>query len=222
MNDLEKILNVNFEDDPLFVAAITHSSYANEHHTVDYERLEFLGDAVLELCISDYLYNNYPKLKEGEMTKTRAQLVREESLVYYASKINLSKFILLGNGEELSNGRIKPSIIADVFEAILGAQYEKYGFLAAKELVEQIVIPYVNDDEIVRTIIDHKSYLQELVQTTKKTLVYKEISKTGPDHDPLYKYQVLLDGYVMGEGTGRTKKEAEQQAAKQALTKISN
>lgn len=219
MNKLEDLLGLSFENE-LLLKALTHSSYANESKVGDNERLEFLGDAVLELCMSEYLYLNCPNLTEGEMTKRRAQLVREEALVYYAKKINLPMFIRLGHGEEQSGGREKPAIIADAFEAILGATYLSFGFLAAKELVEKIIIPYINDSEIIREIIDYKSDLQEKVQSEKRSLDYKLISKDGPDHNPKFKVHVLLDGIVMGEGIGKSKKDAEQNAAKAALEKL--
>lgn len=220
MNSLEDELCLKFNNN-LLEEALTHSSYANESKIGNNERLEFLGDAVLELCMSDYLYINYPNLAEGEMTKRRAQLVREEALVYYAKKINLQKYILLGHGEEQSGGREKPAIIADAFEAVLGATYLTFGFLIVKELIERLIIPYINDEEIIKDIVDFKSNLQEKVQSEKKTLNYHLVSKIGPDHNPTYIYQVLLDNVVMGEGQGKSKKDAEQNAAKEALKKLS-
>lgn len=220
MNSLEDMLCLKFNNN-LLEEALTHSSYANESRIGNNERLEFLGDAVLELCMSDYLFINYPNLAEGEMTKRRAQLVREEALVYYAKKINLQDYLFLGHGEEQSGGREKPAIIADAFEAVLGATYLTFGFLIVKELIDRLIIPYINDEEIIKTIIDYKSNLQEKVQSEKKTLNYHLVSKIGPDHNPTYIYQVLLDNVVMGEGQGKSKKDAEQNAAKEALKKLS-
>lgn len=219
MNNLEKILGISF-DNELLIKSLTHSSFANESNVSDNERLEFLGDAVLELSMSEYLYLKCPDLSEGEMTKRRAQLVREEALVYYARKINLQDYIRLGHGEEQSGGREKPAIIADAFEAMLGAIYLSYGFLVVKDVIEKLIIPYINDSEIVKEIIDYKSDLQEKVQSEKRSLEYKLISKTGPDHNPKFKVHVLLDGIVMGEGIGKSKKDSEQNAAKAALVKL--
>lgn len=219
MNSLEDILCLKFNND-LLKEALTHSSYSNELHIHNNERLEFLGDAVLELCMSDYLFVNY-NLTEGVMTKRRAQLVREEALVYYASKINLKDYLLLGHGEEQSGGREKPALIADAFEAVLGAVYLTFGFLVVKDLIDRLIIPYINDEEIVKEIIDYKSTLQEKVQSGKGTLEYRLVSKTGPEHNPTYEFQTILDNVVMGVGIGKNKKEAEQNAAKAALEKLS-
>jgi ribonuclease-3 len=213
---LEK-LNIKFSDPSVLIEALTHSSYGNEHNCAFNERLEFLGDAVLELAMSKYLISKY-NMNEGDMTKHRAQAVREEALVIYASHINLSDYLYLGNGEEQTGGRNRPAIIADAFEALLGAIFQTYGFDKAYEIFEKIVVPYVQE---VVSIKDYKTTLQELVQADKRTLKYSIINQSGPAHNMRFEAIVLMDDeIVMGYGIGRTKKDAEQNAAKEALTKI--
>ena len=214
-NNLEEVLGVKFNDKNLLTEALTHSSYGNEHNTKYNERLEFLGDAVIELLMSEYLYLKQ-EISEGKMTKKRAQSVCEEALVKYASKINLSDYILLGHGEELSNGRKRPAIIADCFEAIFGAVYLDQGYFAAEDLFCKLVIPNL---DLLDDIKDYKSTLQEYVQSFKNTLTYEQVEEKGPAHDKTYTYKVMMDGIVLGIGSGKTKKEAEQNAAKEALEK---
>ncbi len=214
-NNLEEILGIKFNDKNLLKEALTHSSYGNEHNTPYNERLEFLGDAVIELLMSQYLYLN-SEISEGRMTKKRAQSVCEEALVKYANKINLSDYILLGHGEELSNGRKRPAIIADAFEALFGAVYLDQGYFVAYDLFLKLVIPYL---DLLEDIKDYKSTLQEYVQSFKNTLTYEQIEESGPAHDKTYKYKVMMDGIILGIGVGKTKKEAEQNAAKEALEK---
>ncbi len=214
-NNIEEVLGVHFNDKKLLTEALTHSSYGNEHNMPYNERLEFLGDAVIELLMSQYLYLN-SNISEGKMTKKRAQSVCEEALVKYASKINLSDYILLGHGEEMSNGRQRPAIIADCFEAVFGAIYLDQGYFVAQELFERLVIPHL---DMLNDIKDYKSTLQEYVQSFKNTLTYELIDEKGPAHDKTYTVRVLMDGVVLGIGVGKTKKEAEQNAAKEALEK---
>ena len=214
-NNLEDVLGFHFNNKALLTEALTHSSYGNEHNTPYNERLEFLGDAVIELLMSQYLYLNQ-NISEGQMTKKRAQSVCEEALVKYASKIKLSDYILLGHGEELSNGRQRPAIIADCFEALFGAVYLDQGYFVAFELFEKLVIPYL---DLLNDIKDYKSTLQEYVQSFKNTLNYELINEEGPAHDKTYTVKVLMDGICLGVGVGKTKKEAEQMAAKEALEK---
>lgn len=214
-NNLEEVLGVKFNDKNLLTEALTHSSYGNEHNVKYNERLEFLGDAVIELLMSEYLYLKQ-EISEGKMTKKRAQSVCEEALVKYASKINLSDYILLGHGEELSNGRKRPAIIADCFEAVFGAVYLDQGYFAAEELFFKLVIPNL---DLLTDIKDYKSTLQEYVQSFKNTLTYEQVEEKGPAHDKTYTYKVMMDGIVLGIGSGKTKKEAEQNAAKEALEK---
>lgn len=214
-NNLEEILGIHFNNKSLLTEALTHSSYGNEHNTPYNERLEFLGDAVIELLMSQHLYLK-SEISEGQMTKKRAQSVCEEALVKYAEKINLKEFILLGHGEELSNGRNRPAIIADCFEALFGAVYLDQGYFVAYELFEKLVIPHLN---LLDDIKDYKSTLQEYVQSFKNTISYELINEEGPAHDKTYTVKVLMDGITLGVGVGKTKKEAEQNAAKEALEK---
>lgn len=214
-NNLEEILGIHFNNKSLLTEALTHSSYGNEHNTPYNERLEFLGDAVIELLMSQHLYLK-SEISEGQMTKKRAQSVCEEALVKYADKINLKEFILLGHGEELSNGRNRPAIIADCFEALFGAVYLDQGYFVAYELFEKLVIPHLN---LLDDIKDYKSTLQEYVQSFKNTISYELIDEEGPAHDKTYTVKVLMDGITLGVGVGKTKKEAEQNAAKEALEK---
>ena len=215
--ELEKILGVTFKDKTLIIEALTHSSYGNEHNCAFNERLEFLGDAVLELSMSKYLFTNY-NLNEGEMTKKRAQAVREEALDIYASKISLNEYLLLGNGEEATGGRERPAIIADAFEAVLGACFQEFGFDKTFEVFEQLVVPYIKE---VVDIKDFKTMLQEYAQSDKRSLKYEIVGQTGPAHNILFEAVVKMDeNIIMGHGFGRTKKDAEQAAAKEALSKI--
>lgn len=214
-NNLEDVLGFCFNNKALLTEALTHSSYGNEHNMPYNERLEFLGDAVIELLMSQYLYLNQ-NISEGQMTKKRAQSVCEEALVKYASKIKLSDYILLGHGEELSNGRQRPAIIADCFEALFGAIYLDQGYFVAFEMFEKLVIPHL---DLLNDIKDYKSTLQEYVQSFKNTLTYELINEEGPAHDKTYTVKVLMDGISLGVGVGKTKKEAEQMAAKEALEK---
>ena len=214
-NNLEEVLGFRFNNKALLTEALTHSSYGNEHNMPYNERLEFLGDAVIELLMSQYLYLNQ-NISEGQMTKKRAQSVCEEALVKYASKIKLSDYILLGHGEELSNGRQRPAIIADCFEALFGAVYLDQGYFVAFEMFEKLVIPH---SDLLNDIKDYKSTLQEYVQSFKNTLNYELINEEGPAHDKTYTVKVLMDGICLGVGVGKTKKEAEQMAAKEALEK---
>lgn len=212
MNPLEKY-NIKFNKPELLDMALTHSSYANEHGGENYERLEFLGDAVLEIIISEYLYLNVD-LKEGGLSKTRASYVCEAALANYARKINLPEFIKLGKGQKDEENE---AIIADVFESVIAAIYLDQGMGRAKDLVYKVIIPYIEKGTIF--LEDAKSALQEMVQTTKKSLEYVVVKEAGPSHDKKYIIEVLVDGIVFGTGTGNNKKEAEQMAALDAINK---
>lgn len=205
--------NILIKNNDLLLEALTHSSYSNEHNTNNYERLEFLGDAVLELIISDYFYNNYD-LSEGEMTKKRASYVCEEALSFYAKSIGFIPFIRVGHGQ-IDN--INDTIIADVFEAILGVIYLDQGFEIAKNYIYEVIIPSIKDNKVF--LKDYKSALQESIQTDKKTLEYVLVSESGPSHDKTYVVEVRVDNMVFGRGIGKSKKEAEQDAAKDAFKK---
>lgn len=213
ISELEKKLGISFTNKEILETAITHSSYANEKNVECNERLEFLGDAVLELCMSKYLYTHH-KLSEGEMTKTRAQSVREEALYIYANHMDLHSYIRLGNGEEQSNGRGRQAILADAFEAVLGACYLEVGFDGAYEVFSKLVVPY--HDEVLN-IKDYKSTFQELVQADRRSVKYEIVGRTGPSHNSTFEAIVMMDDIIMGRGFGRTKKDAEQEAAREAL-----
>ncbi len=212
MINIQKLFD-GFKDKKILSEALTHSSYANEKNTENNERLEYLGDAVLELCMSDYLFRNY-KLSEGEMTKKRAQSVCEDALVVYAEKINLPKYVKLGHGEETSGGRERKAIIADAFEALLGAIYLDQGFNSAQEFFNTVIVPNLVETTSIK---DYKSTLQEHVQADKRSLTYSISKEEGPAHNRTFESVCEMDGIILGKGTGKTKKEAEQNAAKQAL-----
>lgn len=219
---LQKDLNYFFKDEELLITALTHSSYANENKlgVEGYnERLEFLGDAVLGLIVSQYLYKKYPHYPEGELTKIRAKVVCESSLATAARKVNLGKYLLLGKGEESTGGRSRESILADASEAITGAIYMDSDFETVNNLMlERFEIGIVQAVDKGNLFIDYKTELQEIVQKTNKSrleyIVYKE---EGPDHNKIFYMNVLVNETIIGTGMGRNKKEAEQASAKDAL-----
>ena len=203
--DVNKVSNIDI--------ALTHSSYSNEHNTPNYERLEFLGDAVLELIMSEYFFNS-TDYKEGEMTKIRSRYVCEHALYEYAKTVGFIPFIKVGNGQIHD---VNETIIADVFEAILGAIFLDYGYEISKKYILSIITPFI--ERGVKFYSDYKSLLQELVQTDKKSLEYRLISESGPAHNKTYKVEVIINDMVFGVGTGKSKKEAEQKAAFDAYKK---
>ncbi len=211
--DFLKRYGIEFNNKELLELALTHSSYSNEHGGGNYERLEFLGDAVLQLITSEYLYSHY-SCQEGELSKIRASFVCEEALAQYSKDVGIDKLIKVGNGQQKD---INDTIIADCFESVLGAIYLDKGFLVAKDYVLKIVIPYTREHHIF--FGDYKSKLQEMVQTDKKSLEYRLVSETGPSHDKTFVFEVVIDDIIYGRGTGQSKKEAEQNAAKAALQK---
>ncbi len=215
LDELQNKLNYHFKNINYLKEALTHSSYANEHGLKSNERMEFLGDAVLELAMSKHLFSVID-LDEGVLTKTRAKAVCEEALDIYALKIDLPKYLLLGKGEEATGGRKRPAIIADMFEATLGAIFLDGGFEEAYKIVETFALPYF---ESVLTIKDYKSILQEKLQSEKRTIKYEIVSDTGPSNDKTFEAVVYMDDILMGRGYGKTKKEAQQNAAKAALAK---
>ena len=216
MKELFDRLNIKPKNLELYTAAFSHSSYVNENHIKsDYERLEFLGDAVLELVASDYLYKT-KTINEGEMTKLRASYVCENACYEYSKDLNLSKYIKVGHGEEIDGGRYKKVILADIFEALMGAIYLDLGFSTAKRVIDSIVIPYVEDPNIL-FFSDYKSALQEYVQTKQKSLEYEVVLEQGPAHNKLFTTVVKIDGIIYGKGSAGSKKEAEQEAARDAL-----
>ena len=218
---LEKVIEYEFEDKSLLLRAITHSSFSNEqkiNRIYSYERLEFLGDAVLELISSEFLYEKYSDIPEGKLTKLRASLVCEPALAYCASQINLSVFLLLGKGEEATDGRGKDSINADVMEAIIGAIYLDSGLEAAKKVVLKFIL---SDIEHKQLFYDSKTILQEYVQSKlKQEISYQVLNESGPEHDKKFCVQVWIGEQEFGTGIGRTKKGAEQQAAYEAIKKL--
>jgi len=215
--DLFKKYNIKTNNKNLYIRALTHTSYANEVGTDSYERLEYLGDAVLELIMSEYLYNNtsYP---EGEMTKIRANYVCEEALYNYSLKLGLNDFLLLGVGEEENGGRYRKAIVADIFEAFIGAIFLDKGLEKAKEFIYKNVVPIIEENKI-SFFNDYKSTLQEFVQTDKKSLEYEIIDEKGPAHNKIFTSVVKIDGMIYGTGVAHSKKEAEQAAAADALSK---
>ena len=215
VSQLENMIGYTFQDTKLLNLALTHSSYANEHGVECNERLEFLGDTVLELCMSQYLYNNFSK-NEGVLTKTRAKAVCEEALALYAKKIHLGKHLYIGKGEEQGGGRYRPALLADAFEAVLGAIFLDSNFKTVYKTFEKIVLPHFGYAMHIR---DYKSTFQEHVQADKRSLHYEIVNEEGPANSKKYEAVVYMDDILMGRGYGRTKKEAEQNAAKEALEK---
>ena len=221
MEELFKKLNIEPKNIELYKLAFTHSSYMNEKDVKDdYERLEFLGDAVLELVMSDYLYNNYDK-EEGEMTKLRASYVCENACSTYASSLDFSKYIKVSHGEEKEGGRYKKVILADIFEAFMGAVYIDLGFDTVKRVILDIIVPYIKDKNVT-FFSDYKSALQEFVQTEQRSVHYELIDEQGPSHKKVFTMEVVIDGIVYGKGIGCSKKDAEQEAAKDALSKLAS
>ena len=211
--EILKKLNIDPKNEKLYQKAFTHTSYSNEHENSEsYERLEFLGDAVLELIISDYLFNE-ESLEEGIMTKMRASYVCEEACATYSRELGFEKYILLGSGEIEAN----ETILADVFESFVGATYLDQGFKFTQNMVMEIIKKYMNKG--IDFLHDYKSELQELVQTEKKSVIYEVVDEEGPAHDKIFTCQAIVDNLVMGTGKGTSKKQAEQEAAKEALSK---
>ena len=221
LKELEAYFDLHFKNFALLEQAMTHSSYANEHNTISNERLEFLGDAVLGLAVGRYLYDNLSD-NEGILTKKRAMDVCETSLYNYALSFDLGSYLLLGKGEEKNQGREKPAVLADAFEAFLGATFLDKGYDEALKILKKVVFPNIkstlNEDDN-----DYKSKLQELVQSDKRTLNYVIVSESGPAHNKEFVARVYMDeDIMMGEGVGKTKKEAEQNAAKVTLEKLAS
>lgn len=218
MDELFKKLGIKPKDLTLYDRAFSHSSYANEHkQKQDYERLEFLGDAVVDLVVADYLYENYRE-NEGEMTKVRASYVCENALYEYSMALGLNHYIKVGHGEEEKEDILKKAIIADIFEALTAAIYLDLGFATARRVVLSIVVPYIKNN--VTFFSDYKSALQEAVQTDKKSVEYNLIKEEGPSHKKKFTVEVKIDDIVYGIGIAGSKKEAEQLAAKTALDKL--
>ena len=223
LHTLEEKLGYQFRDISLLEGALYHSSYANEHRKQGIEsneRLEFLGDAVLGFVSAEHLYAKHPASPEGELTRIRAALVREESLYEVATYLGLGEYLLLGKGEELGGGRTRPSILADATESVFAAVYLDGGIESARDLIHRVLLDKEQEELVEERRRDYKTKLQELAQQKpEQVLAYELAGESGPDHNKVFTMQVKLNGNVIGEGTGRTKKEAEQIAAKAALEK---
>ena len=220
MSELKKfqeMIGYTFKNEQLLKQALTHSSYANEKHLKklsDNERLEFLGDAVLEVVSSEFLFQNYPNLTEGQLTKLRASIVCEPTLANCTESIQLGDFLFLGKGEEHTGGRTRKSILSDAMEAVIGAIYLDGGFASAKEFVLKFIM---TDIEHKHLFYDSKTILQEVVQGEHEQLTYVLLGETGPDHDKTFEVGVLIGRKEISTGKGHTKKAAEQEAAYNAL-----
>lgn len=222
MKTLEEKIGYTFRDRSLLENALTHSSYANEHREKGMpsnERLEFLGDSILGLVVADHLYRNRPDLPEGDLTRIRAALVCEGSLVEVAKGLDLGSYLKLGRGEESGGGRKRPSIQADAVEAMLAAVYLDGGIGQARKLIHDLILN--QEREKIANGRDFKTTLQELVQRESgQVLSYRLTGESGPDHAKVFQMDVLLNGTSIGSGQGRSKKEAEQAAAKAAVCKL--
>jgi ribonuclease III len=222
--DFEKVeqkTGMYFQNRTLFLQAFTHTSYAHERklapRVYDNERLEYLGDAVLELLVSEFLYYRFPKMSEGELTRTRARVVCEPSLASFSRELQFGEFVRLGKGEELTGGRERSSLLADLFEAFVGALYLDQGLEKVRQFLHQLVFPQINRTWLDQ-MTDAKSQLQELAQQERRgSLEYRIVDVQGPAHDRHFSSEVYLDDGLLGKGSGRSKKEAEQQAASDAL-----
>ena len=221
LKELQDTIGYSFKNDRLLSHALTHSSYANEKHwdkTKCNERLEFLGDAVLELLSSDFLFKNYPTMPEGEMTKLRASLVCEPTLAYCAEALSLGDYLYLGKGEELTGGRERASVTSDAMEALIGAIYLDGGFTSAKEFVEKFVLNGIEEKQL---FYDSKTTFQEMMQSiTAEPIHYQLIGEEGPDHCKIFTVELFVGDRSAGRGTGKSKKAAEQAAAYDAILKI--
>ncbi|MGN0362721.1 MAG: ribonuclease III [Bilifractor sp.] len=222
LTELQQKIGHTFTDITWLELALRHSSYANEHHLGHKgcnERLEFLGDAVLELVSSAYLYDHYPELPEGQLTRLRASLVCEPTLAYDARQFGLENYLLLGKGEEATGGRKRDSVVSDALEAVIGAIFKDGGFTEARSFI----LRYIMDDVAHKQLFhDSKTHLQEMLQAVSdETIHYEIIGESGPDHNKHFDAQVWIGDRLLGEGSGHSKKAAEQQAAYYALTHMS-
>ncbi len=218
LDELVEKIGYQYKDKTLLEQALTHSSFANEqkiNKSMNYERLEFLGDAVLELVSSEFLFRTNPDMPEGQLTRTRASMVCEPALAYCARDLELNKYIRLGKGEEMTGGRYRDSIISDVMEAVIGSLYLDGGFDVAHDFIHRFIL---SDLENKILFYDAKTVLQEIVQKTPgNVLTYELISEEGPDHNKLFRVEASINGKALTQGCGRTKKAAEQQAAYDAI-----
>ena len=220
---LKEKFDISFKNEALLMEAMTHSSYANEHKEMKgiyNERIEFLGDAVLELTISDWLFRQFPHFQEGQLTKLRAQIVCEDSLSLLAKECSLNKYLLLGKGETLSGGREKPAILCDVFEAFIGALYLDKGVNEIQRFLNLVVIPKIKNGRY-ELITDFKTELQEYLQQNGTVHIrYELVKEEGPSHDKIFTVQLIVDGKKYKTASGKTKKAAEQMAAKLTMEEL--
>ncbi|MBA3927218.1 ribonuclease III [Listeria rustica] len=218
--ELQESVGFTFTDTNLLKTAFTHSSYVNEHRKEkiqDNERLEFLGDAVLEVTVSHYLFTKFPSMAEGQMTKMRAAIVCEPSLVDFAEMVNFSRYVRLGRGEERAGGRTRPALLADVFESFIGALFLDQGLDKVVRFLERVVFPKIDAGYFEQTV-DYKTQLQEIVQKDRDVVItYTILDEKGPAHSKAFEAIVAINQEKRGAGTGKTKKQAEQNAAKSAI-----
>ncbi|TVY08816.1 ribonuclease III [Paenibacillus cremeus] len=223
LKHLQAELHLPFRNSDLLRQAFTHSSYVNEHrigHFKDNERLEFLGDAVLELTVSEYLFDKYPDRPEGELTKLRASIVCEPSLVGFAEQLEFGSYVLLGKGEELTGGRTRPALLADVFESFIGALYLDQGLEVVRSFLQKHMFPFLPTQGKLLTA-DYKTFLQEHTQQHNMgPIEYKIVDERGPAHEREFVAEVYIHEHLLGRGSGRSKKEAEQHAAEEALATL--
>ncbi len=220
IKEFQEKIGYKFKNEKLIIEALSHSSYANEckKQRKNNERLEFLGDSVLSVIVSDYIFEHFKHLPEGELTKLRASLVCEQALFDFSKKIDLGKYIFLGKGEEITGGRERPSIVSDAFEAVIAAIYLDGGLNVASKYVLSFIPEDVKPHSVV-SFVDYKTALQEIIQKNPEEKVeYVLTDESGPDHDKKFTVNVMLNSNVIGTGIGKSKKSAEQNAAKEALS----
>ena len=220
LKEFQERIGYQFKDEKLLYEALSHSSFANENKKArnSNERLEFLGDSVLSIVVSDHIFEHYKHMPEGELTKMRASLVCEKALFEFSKKIELGKYIFLGKGEEITGGRERPSIISDAFEAVIAAIYLDGGFANAKEFIHHFILTDLEDKKL---FYDSKTILQEIVQANMTGNVsYELIDEQGPDHNKIFEVEARIGGKAWGRGKGSSKKSAEQQAAYEAILNL--
>jgi ribonuclease-3 len=222
LNEFEEIIDYSFKNIEILEKSLTHSSYSNEdksYSKVNNERLEFLGDAVLSITVSRFIFDKFPEYPEGDLTKLRSQVVCEDTLSIVAANLQIGRFLLLGKGEEASGGRERKSILADAVEAIIAAIYIDGGYRKAEEFVLKNLTKYIQLAVKGKIVTDFKSYLQEYYQSKSQSckIRYVVTKEEGPDHEKMFHVNVLVNKTVVGKGNGKSKKLAEQDAAKNAL-----
>ncbi len=221
INNFQKKIGYFFKDKALLTEAFTHSSYAYENNTKSYERLEFLGDAIVDFLVGEYLFMNYPDIDEGDMSRIRASLVCEKALGEIALSLSVNDYILLGNGAEQAGDRLRPSILSDVFEAFIAAMYIDCGFENTRAFLISLFEERIQSTVRIGSFVDYKTKLQEKLQEKGACLIeYKIISETGPVHDCVFEALVLFNGKEIGKGSAKSKKEAHQKAAADALKNL--